>query len=113
LILVSDGNSATGMPDGRYYLGTVPVTVQAGICRDADGKLAGSTLTLERAVRNMMELGRVDLAQALTMVTLNPARLLGLAGRQGVLAAGAEANLVWLNSQLQVQGTVIRGQPSF
>lgn len=109
LILVSDGGSATGMPDGRYYLGTVPVTVQAGICRDADGRLAGSTLTLEHAVRNMMELGRVDLAQALTMATLNPARLLGLAGRQGVLAAGAEANLVWLNSQLQVQGTVVRG----
>lgn len=113
LVLVTDGSSATGMPDGRYFLGTIPVTVQAGVCRDADGKLAGSVLTLDRAVPNMMELGRVDLSQALTMATLNPARLLGLTGRQGVLAADANADLVWLDSHLQVQGTVIRGHANF
>jgi len=113
LVLVTDGTSATGMPDGRYYLGTIPVTVQVGVCRTAEGKLAGSVLTLDRAVRNMLALARVDLTQALTMATLNPARLLGLSAHRGVLAADAAADLVWLDSQLHVRGTFTRGYPNF
>src|SRR5262249_30182139 len=56
MILVSDGISATGMPDGAYRLGTFDVTVSGGVCRNAEGKLAGSTLTLDRALRNMLSL---------------------------------------------------------
>ena len=55
VILVSDGTSATGMPDGTYRLGTFEVTVSGGVSRSADGKLAGSTLTLDRALRNMVD----------------------------------------------------------
>ena len=54
VILVSDGISATGMPDGKYQLGTFDVTVSGGVCRNAEGKLAGSTLTLDRALRNIV-----------------------------------------------------------
>ena len=57
VILVSDGTAATGMPDGNYRLGTFEVKVTGGVCRGADGKLAGSTLTLDRALRNMVALG--------------------------------------------------------
>ncbi len=85
IILVSDGTAATGMPDGKYTLGTIEVTVSGGVCRNREGKLAGSTLTLDRALRNVVGLG-VSLAEAVRMLTLNPARLLGLEDRVGVIA---------------------------
>jgi N-acetylglucosamine-6-phosphate deacetylase len=108
VILVSDGTSATGMPDGKYQLGTFDVTVSKGVCRNAEGKLAGSTLTLDRALRNMVALG-VPLASALQMVTANPARQIGLGSRKGVLAAGADADLVFLDANLEISGVMTRG----
>lgn len=108
VILVSDGMSATGMPDGKYQLGLFEVKVTGGIARNAEGKLAGSTLTLDRALRNIVALG-VPLASALRMVTANPARQIGLGARKGVLAAGADADLVFLNEKLEVSGVMTRG----
>ena len=108
VILVSDGTAATGMPDGTYRLGTFEVKVAGGVCRSADGKLAGSTLTLDRALRNVVELG-VPLADAIAMLTANPARLLGLEGRKGALAPGADADIVLLDSNLEVAGVMTRG----
>jgi N-acetylglucosamine-6-phosphate deacetylase len=108
VILVSDGTSATGMPDGKYQLGTFEVKVAGGICRDARGKLAGSTLTLDRALRKMVALG-VPLASALQMVTANPAREIGLGARKGVLAAGADADMVFLDDKLEIAGVMTRG----
>jgi N-acetylglucosamine-6-phosphate deacetylase len=108
VILVSDGTSATGMPDGTYRLGTFDVTVSGGVCRNAEGKLAGSTLTLDRALRNIVALD-VKLADALAMLTANPARLLGLEGRKGALVPGADADLVLLDAELQVKGVMTRG----
>lgn len=107
-ILVSDGISATGMPDGKYQLGTFEVKVSGGVARNAEGKLAGSTLTLDRALRNMVALG-VPLASALPMVTANPARQIGLATRKGALAPGADADLVFLDEKLEVAGVMTRG----
>lgn len=107
-ILVSDGISATGMPDGKYQLGMFEVKVSAGVARNAEGKLAGSTLTLDRALRNMVALG-VPLASALRMVTANPARQIGLGGRKGVLAPGADADLVFLDEKLEVASVMTRG----
>jgi N-acetylglucosamine-6-phosphate deacetylase len=108
VILVSDGTSATGMPDGKYRLGTFEVTLLRGICRNAEGKLAGSTLTLDRALRNIVALG-VPLGSALRMVTANPAQQIGLGSRKGVLAAGADADLVFLDDKLEVSGVMTRG----
>ncbi|MBZ5699756.1 MAG: N-acetylglucosamine-6-phosphate deacetylase [Acidobacteriia bacterium] len=108
VILVSDGTAATGMPDGKHQLGTFEVTVSGGVCRNAEGKLAGSTLTLDRALRNIVALG-VPLASALRMVTANPARQLGLGSRKGVLAAGADADLVFLDANLEISGVMTRG----
>jgi N-acetylglucosamine-6-phosphate deacetylase len=108
VILVSDGTAATGMPDGKYQLGTFEVTVKGGVCRNAEGKLAGSTLTLDRALRNIVALG-VPLASALRMVTANPARQLGLGSRKGVLAEGADADLVFLDEKLEIAGVMTRG----
>jgi N-acetylglucosamine-6-phosphate deacetylase len=108
VILVSDGTAATGMPDGTYRLGTFEVSVSGGVCRGAEGKLAGSTLTLDRALKNIVALG-VKLPDALTMLTANPARLLGLDGRKGVLAPGADADMVLLDADLRVAGVMTRG----
>jgi N-acetylglucosamine-6-phosphate deacetylase len=109
MILVSDGTSATGMPDGKYCLGTLDVTVSGGVSRGADGQLAGSTLSLDRALRKMLALG-VPITDALAMLTENPARLLGMEARKGVLAPGADADLVLLDAQMQVVGVTTRGQ---
>ena len=107
-VLVSDGIAATGMPDGAYRLGTFEVTVRDGVARTADGKLAGSTLTLDRALRNMIALG-VPFADTLSMLTANPARVLGLEGRKGHLTPGADADLVFLDSKNEVAGVMTRG----
>lgn len=111
VLLVSDGISATGMPDGNYRLGTFEVAVTNGICRNSEGRLAGSTLTLDSALRNIVALG-VPLANAIRLVTLNPARLLGIESRKGVLAPGADADVVLLTLELQVAGVMTHGAGS-
>ena len=108
VILVSDGIAATGMRDGNYRLGNFDVNVRGGICRNAEGKLAGSTLTLDRALRNVVELG-VPVRDAVRMITILPARRLGVAGKKGIIAVGADADLVALTDDLQVAGVMTRG----
>ncbi|HVB33873.1 MAG TPA: N-acetylglucosamine-6-phosphate deacetylase [Patescibacteria group bacterium] len=107
-ILVSDGTAATGMPDGAYRLGTFHVQVAGGVCRDKEGRLAGSTLTLDRAVRQMVALG-VRPADALRMATLNPARRLGVEASKGILTAGADADMVFLDDDLFVAAVMTAG----
>src|SRR5215472_5574826 len=108
VILVSDGISATGMPDGKYQLGMFEVKVSGGVARNAEGKLAGSTLTLDRALRNIVSLG-VPLMAGVQMITANPARQIGLGARKGVLARGTDADLVFLDDKLEVSGVMTRG----
>ena len=108
VLLVSDGIAATGMPDGKYRLGNFEVSVKDGVARNGEGKLAGSTLTLDRALRNVVALG-VPLQDAVRMATVLPARRLGLAGKKGIIAVGADADLVALTSDLRVAGVMTRG----
>lgn len=108
VILISDGISATGMPDGKYMLGGMEVTVTQGVCRNAEGKLAGSTLTLDRALRNIVALG-VPFAEAVRMLTLNPAKLLGIEFKKGALRTGADADIVLLDETLHVRQVWTRG----
>lgn len=108
VILVSDGISATGMPDGKYMLGGFEVTVSGGVCRNAEGRLAGSTLTLDRALRNIVALG-IPLAGAIQMVTANPAALLGIEFKKGALRPGADADIVLLDANLGVRRVWAQG----
>ncbi|MGB7514388.1 MAG: N-acetylglucosamine-6-phosphate deacetylase [Candidatus Acidiferrum sp.] len=110
VILISDGISATGMPDGRYILGGFEVTVKDRVCRNAEGNLAGSTLTLDRALRNIVKLG-ASVGDALRMLTFNPAKLLGIEHKKGVLSANADADVVLLNEALEVTQVFTRGLP--
>src|SRR6266403_1894868 len=108
VILISDGISATGMPDGKYMLGRLEVTVSGGVCRNAEGRLAGSTLTLDRALRNIVKLG-IPLGDAVRMLTLNPATLLGIEFKKGALRTGADADIVLLNEALEIERVWVRG----
>jgi N-acetylglucosamine-6-phosphate deacetylase len=107
-VLITDAISATGMPEGRYRLGTFEVEVKDGRCL-VDGKLAGSVLTMDRAVRNVMQFAHWDLQQALRLATLNPARVAGLANR-GKLEAGADADFVVLGPSGEVRSTITGGE---
>ncbi len=109
-ILITDAISATGMPDGDYQLGPLQVEVRAGRCL-WQGRLAGSVLTLDQAVRNVMQFAGWDLQQTLRLVTLNPATRLGLHPRKGELVAGADADLVVLDAAGTIQATWIAGRP--
>lgn len=110
VILITDGISATGMPDGKYILGGFDVTVTNGVCRNVEGNLAGSTLTLDRALRNIVKLG-TPVGDALRMLTLNPAKLLGIEHKKGVLHANGDADIVLLNDALQITQVFARGLP--
>src|SRR5262249_49446524 len=78
-VLVTDATAATGMPDGQYRLGSLLVEVKDGKCL-SHGRLAGSILTMDQAVRNVMKFANCDLQSAVRLATLNPARTTGLAG---------------------------------
>ena len=110
ITLVSDGLSATGMPDGKYTLGGMEVTVSGGVCRNSAGVLAGSTLMLDRALRNIVHVG-ASLPDAVRMLTLNPASLLGIEFKKGSLRAGADADSLVLDESLQVTKVWARGVP--
>jgi N-acetylglucosamine-6-phosphate deacetylase len=118
-VLVTDAVSATGMGPGQYVLGGMEILVEddprTGLpaCRNREGTLAGSVLTQERAVRNMMAMAGASLQDAVRMASYNPARLLGLEQRKGCLCPGADADLVVLEPDGGVRGAIARGQPNF
>jgi len=106
-VLITDATSAAGMPDGRYRLGSLEVDVRDGKCM-MDGKLAGSVLTMDRAVRNLARFAEWDLPQAVAAASRNPARAARIANK-GVLAAGADADFVVLSPEGKVLRTFVGG----
>jgi N-acetylglucosamine-6-phosphate deacetylase len=108
VLLVSDGTAATGMRDGTYRLGNFEVSVAGGVVRNSEGKLAGSTLSLDLALQHIVALG-VPLIDAVRMATLLPARRVGLGGKKGVIAIGADADIVILHQDLRLAGVMTRG----
>ena len=108
-VLITDAISATGMPDGHYQLGPIQVDVKDGKCT-ANGSLAGSVLTMDRAVRNVTKFSHWSLREAVRSATLNPARAAHLAGERGILAAGMAADFVVLSPSGEVRKTVIGGR---
>jgi N-acetylglucosamine-6-phosphate deacetylase len=105
--LVTDAMEAAGLGEGTYKLGDRTVEVSGGTARLADGTLAGSVLTMDAAVRNVVELG-LPVADALLAATRAPARLLGRAD-VGRLEPGAAADVVVLGDDLTVRATLVAG----
>jgi N-acetylglucosamine-6-phosphate deacetylase len=109
-ILITDAMRAAGLSDGEYELGGQSVTVSDGSCRLADGTLAGSILTMERALIHFMAATGLPLATAWPATSRTPAQSLGLGQRYGALTPGYQADLVVLDAALQVVATVVGGQ---
>jgi N-acetylglucosamine-6-phosphate deacetylase len=89
-------------------LGTLEVEVKDGKCL-SNGRLAGSVLTMDHAVRNLMQFAELNLQQALRLATINPAHVVG-EERMGQLAAGRDADIVVLSPTGAVRKTIVRGQ---
>ena len=109
-ILVTDAMSAAGMPDGEYQLGGFAVQVADGRAM-ANGVLAGSVLTLDRALANFVAFTGATVEQGLRLITANPAAMTGLTGQAGSLTVGQPANLVAIDPAGRLAGSVIGGQP--
>jgi N-acetylglucosamine-6-phosphate deacetylase len=110
VILVTDAIRGAGLPDGEYPIGDRTITVKDGAVRLPDGTLSGSTLTMDKALQNIMTAARLDLAEAWPMSSLNAARSIGVSNRKGSLEVGKDADLVLLDDACKVYLTLVEGQ---
>jgi N-acetylglucosamine-6-phosphate deacetylase len=108
LYCVTDSTAAAGMPDGEYRLGRHRVTKCLGGVRLADGTLAGSTLTMDQALRNLIALG-LSIGDASRRASTYAADYLGL-GERGRLAEGAYADIVALDTELNLKRVIVEGE---
>lgn len=109
-ILVTDAMSAAGMPDGEYQLGGFAVQVKDGRA-SARGVLAGSVLTLDRALSNFVQFTGAAVEDGLRLLSRNPAAMTGLDHRCGAVAPGKAANLVAVDAQGKLLASLIAGAP--
>ena len=113
VILVTDAIRAAGLPEGEYVLDQRSVRVQDGAVRLADGTLAGSVLTMERALQNVCSATGRSLAETWVMSSLNAARAIGVSSQRGSLEVGKYADLVVLDESFNVHLTVVQGETVF
>ncbi len=109
-LLITDAMRAADLPDGEYDLGGQVVRVEHGECRLPDGTLAGSVLTMERALQNFLSATGWSLAEAWPVSSRSVARALGVDGEMGSLEAGRRADLVLLDEGLAVVATLVGGE---
>ncbi|MGW7208880.1 N-acetylglucosamine-6-phosphate deacetylase [Streptomyces sp. NPDC054837] len=108
---ITDAMDAAGFGDGRYMLGPLEVEVSEGVARLVEGgSIAGSTLTLDRAFQRAMTVDRLSVEDAVTALSANPARLLGMYDTIGSLEPGKYADLVLLDHQFALKGAMRRGE---
>lgn len=111
VVAITDSIMAAGLPDGQYHLGVNEVVVEAGDAKLAsDGTRAGSTLTQDTALRNLLAWTGMPLEDILPLLTENPARLIGVFDRKGSIADGKDADLVVLNEENQVESVFVKGR---
>jgi N-acetylglucosamine-6-phosphate deacetylase len=103
IALISDSVELNGLPQGQYQFEGHTITVSAGAIRLENGRLAGSCLSLDGAVRNMMALAGASLPQAVRMASLVPARVLGLDDVRGSIAVGKDADIVLFDKDVNVK----------
>ena len=108
--LISDCIVAGGLRDGNYHLGMLNIEVNHGIARTESGALAGSTLTLEKAVANLVDMAGIPALDAVHSASLRPAEFLGLNDQLGSIKVGKRACFALVNDSLQVQATILDGQ---
>jgi N-acetylglucosamine-6-phosphate deacetylase len=109
VILITDAIRGAGMPDGDYPIDDRVITIKEGVARLPSGTLAGSTLTLERGLRNFMAATSEPLAKVWPTSSLNAARAIGVSARKGSLEIGKDADLVLVDEDINVCLTVAEG----
>lgn len=110
IALITDAVGMAGLPDGDHVFDGRAVRVEGGACRLPDGTLAGSLLGMDQAVKRMVEEVGVPLTDAVAMASATPARQAGAADRKGRLAAGYDADVVVLDSELRCRYTWVEGR---
>jgi N-acetylglucosamine-6-phosphate deacetylase len=113
IILVTDSIEAAGLKDGVYNLGGQKVIVKKGSARLEDGTLAGSILTIDQALRNMLDFTELELPDVIKMISYNPAKLLNMEHKIGQIKKGIQADLVILNKELKVKEVFIKGESKY
>lgn len=109
MILVTDAIRGTGLPDGEYPIDERTITIKNGEARLPNGNLAGSTLTMDRAFRNMVAATNWSIDELLPAVTLTPARLIGVQDRKGSIEIGKDADLIIIDDDINVLNTFVMG----
>ncbi len=110
IVLITDAMKATNISEGIYYVSGREVTVTKGQARLKNGTLAGSVLTMDKAVRNLVTKVGVSLMKAVQMASFNPAKCLGIDDRKGSLEPGKDADIVILNKNLETELTIVAGE---
>jgi len=110
VVLVTDAIQAAGMPDGEYRVGKKDVIVRNGVCRVESGELAGSTLTMDGAVRNVMKSVGLPLRTAIKMATINPALAINIDKNKGSLEPGKDADIIIIDKEVNVYVTIVKGK---
>lgn len=113
VILVTDCIRGTGLPEGDYPIDNRTITIKDGIAKLPDGTIAGSILTMERALKNALSASQRFLSEIWPMTSLNAARNIGISAHKGSLEVGKDADLVLLNDALEVQFTIAEGRIIF
>lgn len=115
IALVTDAMRGSGMPEGKSILGSlengIEVIIEDGVAKMPDRQaFAGSVATMDRLVRNMIDLADVPLIESVKMATLTPAEIMGIEAKKGSISPGKDADLVVLTSDLEVETTIVEGQ---
>ncbi len=113
VVAITDSMMAAGLPDGLYKLGAMDVQVTDGDAKLLDGVRAGSTLTMDRALLNLMDFTKKSLEQVLPLLTENPARMLDMFDTKGSLEVGKDADFTLLDTTLQIERTYVCGNLAY
>lgn len=107
--MISDAISGTGLGDGAYMLGGLDIFVKNGVARIKDGALAGSTLTLDVAMKNMTSIG-YSIEDVSRFLSYNPLKMIGLADRKGLIKEGYDADAIIMDDDFNVKTTFVDGK---
>ncbi len=109
IVVITDAQAGAGIPNATFNFAGQPAKVIRGAARLSDGTLAGSILTMDQALRNMLQMTEVSLQEAIGMLTLNPAQAVQASERKGLLQSGYDADVLLFDSTLNLQATFCRG----